>query len=294
MPLSCQRPLPSSSSLSRERGRAGEGGYNMVILIVAITVLNIVVAAMLPLMSTEIQREKEEELVFRGFQYAEAIRIYHARFQQYPVKLEQLLEAKPRSIRQLWKDPMTKDGKWGLIFQNQGVPLKPQPEEDPNGRKPPGRQPRPVPREGTKPAVERLPDGSDEGNPEGGLNTPEKGDVAAVGPIIGVYSKSSGKSHLILYGHDHYNEWRFTEDLLRVNNAQPGSIAPGIRDPGAGAPLPNFSTRWLGRPMPFADQGGQPQNGTLPDGGTPGPGKPGAPTGNGRRPRGPVTGQPQT
>jgi type II secretory pathway pseudopilin PulG len=287
MPFSFRRPLLSSSSLSRERGRAGEGGYNMVILIVAITVLNIVVAAMLPLMSTQIQREKEEELVFRGFQYAEAIRIYHARFQQYPVKLEQLLEAKPRSIRQLWKDPMTKDGKWGLIFQNQGVPLKPQPEGDPNGRKP-----RPVPREGTKPA-ERLPDGSDEGNPEGGFNTPQKGDVAAVGPIIGVYSKSSGKSHLILYGHDHYNEWRFTEDLLRVN-AQPASVVPGVRDPGAGAPLPNYSTRWLGRPMPFADQGGQPQNGTLPDGTTPGAGRPGAPTGNGRRPRGPVNGQPQT
>jgi len=274
-----QSPRPSP-------GRNAQAGYNMVILIVAITVLNIVVAAMLPLMSTQIQREKEEELIFRGFQYAEAIRIYHARFQQYPVKLEQLLEAKPRSIRQLWKDPMTKDGKWGLIFQNQGVPLKPQPEGDPNGR-----QPRP--RGGTKPAAEVPPDGGDEGNPTDGFNTPQKGDVAAIGPIVGVYSKSSGKSHLIFYGHEHYNEWRFTEDLLRVN-AQPPSVVPGIRDPGAGAPIPNFSTRWLGRPMPFADQGGQPQNGTMPDGGTPGAGKPGAPTGNGRRPRGPANGQPQT
>jgi type II secretory pathway pseudopilin PulG len=287
-------PSPASQPAVPSPRRRAEGGYNMVILIVAITVLNIVVAAMLPLMSTQIQREKEEELVFRGFQYAEAIRIYHARFQQYPVKLEQLLEAKPRSIRQLWKDPMTKDGKWGLIFQNQGVPLKPQPEGDPNGRQP-GRQPRPVPREGTKPAAEVPPDdGGAEGNPEGGFNTPQKGDVAAIGPIIGVYSKSSGKSHLIFYGHEHYNEWRFTEDLLRVN-AQPASVVPGIRDPGAGAPIPNFSTRWLGRPMPFADQGGQPQNGTLPDGSTPGgPNPNGGKGGNGRRPRGTTNGQPQT
>jgi type II secretory pathway pseudopilin PulG len=260
----------------------------MVILIVAITVLNIVVAAMLPLMSTQIQREKEEELVFRGFQYAEAIRIYHARFQQYPVKLEQLLEAKPRSIRQLWKDPMTKDGKWGLIFQNQGVPLKPQPEVDPSGRKP-GRKP-PTGKPGSETKPEEQPPG-DEGNPESGFNTPQKGDVAAVGPIIGVYSKSSGKSHLIFYGHEHYNEWRFTEDLLRVN-AQPASVVPGIRDPGAGAPLPNFSTRWLGRPMPFADQA-QPQPGTLPDGSTPGAPN-GGKGGNGRRPRGTANGQPQT
>ena len=179
---------------------------------------------------------------------------------------------------------MTKDGKWGLIFQNQGVPLKPQPEEIRMGgsrgesRRPESPGARRSPRSSPGPAMR--------GTPRAGSTPPQKGDVVAVGPIVGVYSKSSGKSHLIFYGHDHYNEWRFTEDLLRVN-AQPASVVPGMRDPGAGAPIPNFSTRWLGRPMPFADQGGQPQNGTMPDGG-----KPGAPTGNGRRPRGPVAGQP--
>src|SRR4051794_21644118 len=103
---------------SSSRSRSGEEGYNMVMLIVALTLLNIALAAMLPLMSTAIQREKEEELVFRGFQYAEAIRIFKIRFQRYPNKLEELLEVKPRCIRQLWKDPMTKDGKWGLLFDN--------------------------------------------------------------------------------------------------------------------------------------------------------------------------------
>ena len=48
----------------------------MVVLIVAITVLNIMVAAMLPLVSTADPRDKEEELIFRGFQYAEAIRVF--------------------------------------------------------------------------------------------------------------------------------------------------------------------------------------------------------------------------
>jgi type II secretory pathway pseudopilin PulG len=270
MRLPIQRPL-SSSSLSRTRGRAGEGGYNMVMLIVAITVLNIMVAAMLPLMSTEIQREKEEELVFRGFQYAEAIRIFHARFQRYPIKLDELLELKPRSIRQLWKDPMTKDGKWGLIFQNQGGPLIPPggpntPQPDPNDPQ-------------TKPVDPGWGSTSDP-NGGNGLNTPKQGDTVAIGPIVGVYSKSAKTSHLVLYGHEHYNEWRFTEDLLRANT-QPPSIAPGIRDPGAGAPIPNFSTRWLGRPMHLVDQAGQPQNGTLP-----GAGSPSIPTGKdgGRRP----------
>src|SRR6478672_303088 len=102
--------LRQALSAVRSRPRGSEAGYNMVMLIVALTVLNILVAAMLPLMSTEIQREKEEELVFRGFQYAEAIRLFHQRTSRYPVKLEELLETKPRVIRQLWKDPMTQDG----------------------------------------------------------------------------------------------------------------------------------------------------------------------------------------
>jgi len=247
-PLSHLPPAPR-----RERGnlaRQGrEAGYNMVMLIVAITVLNIMIAAVLPLMSTQIQREKEEELIFRGFQYAEAIRIFHQKFQHYPTKLEQLLEVKPRTIRQLWKDPMTKDGKWGLIFQGQGAPLTPQPPnpQDPDG-KGGGGTPNPQDPEG-----QPLPPGT------------AKGDELAVGPIVGVYSKSSKKSFLVFYGHTRYDEWRFTEDLLQGMNGQPPSSIPGVRDPGAGAPIPNFSVRWLGRPMPFMNQG-QPQNGTMPDG----------------------------
>ncbi|MEM7351331.1 MAG: hypothetical protein AAF657_11025, partial [Acidobacteriota bacterium] len=50
-------------------------GYNLVVLAVAVTVLNIVAAKALPMWSTMIQRAKEEELIFRGLQYAEAIRV---------------------------------------------------------------------------------------------------------------------------------------------------------------------------------------------------------------------------
>ncbi len=279
------RHAPSSVPLSRARGRAGEGGYNMVMLIVAIAVLNIVVAAMLPLMSTEIQREKEEELVFRGFQYAEAIRIFRARYQRYPNKLAELLEVKPRCIRQLWKDPMTKDGKWGLIPPGGGVPLNPQQ----TGQGGAGSQP-------VNPGDGQTsdPEGAGQADAGNGLDTPKKGDVVTVGPIAGVYSKSTKTAHLIFYGHEHYNEWRFTDDLLPGGGSglgggggarQPPSIIPGVRDPGAAAPIPNFSIRWLGRPMHFVDQASQPQNGTLP-----GAGSPGSPAGKGNGARRPAPG----
>jgi type II secretory pathway pseudopilin PulG len=255
----------------------------MVMLIVAITVLSIMVAAVLPLMSTEIRREKEEELVFRGFQYAEAIRLFHQRYQRYPNKLDELLEVKPRCIRQLWKDPMTKDGKWGLIFQNQGTPVNPR---DPNGNPvdpndPEGPQ-KPKPPDGSKGSKGAK--GPQAGPDKGGgddagqdPNAPKAGDVVAVGPIVGVYSKSTQESFLVLYGHNRYDEWRFTEDLIRNGGVQRGPVsgAPGVGNPGQ-ALIPSFSTRWLGRPWHFVDQG-QPQNGTMPDGqgsGAPQPGKP--------------------
>jgi hypothetical protein len=104
-----------------------------------------------------------------------------------------------------------------------------------------------------------------------------------VGPIVGVYSKSSKKSFLVFYGHTRYDEWRFTEDLLQ-GGSQRGQFGetPGIGNPGQ-VVIPNFSTRWLGRPMPFMNQG-QPMDGTMPDGrggginqpgGARGPGVPG-------------------
>lgn len=242
----------------KHRGR-GEAGYNMVMLIMAVTILNIMVAAVLPLMSTDIQRQKEEELVFRGFQYAEAIRVFHKNFQRYPVKLEELLEMKPRSIRQLWKDPMTKDGKWGLIFLGGATTAAPDPTgtlgggpKDPSKPQDPNK-----PQDSKSPRNPQDPEGQDPQNPEGGLNGPKNGEVVATGPIIGVFSKSRKTSHLIFYGHEHYNEWQFTENLL-LNAQTNGNPA----NAGVGGRLA-FSTRWLGRPMPFFDQS-QPQNGTGP------------------------------
>jgi type II secretory pathway pseudopilin PulG len=241
-----------------------ERGYNLVVLIVAIAVLNIAIAAMLPLWSTAIKREKEEELIFRGLQYAEAIRVFHTRYQRYPNKLEELLEIKPRCIRQLWKDPMTEDGKWALIFQNQPNPVTPQPPDN-NGR--PQKPPPPK-----KPKDKDSSEGdADEGRPQFG---PAKGDAVQVGPIIGVHSKSGEKSKLVWFGHERYDEWQFTENLLMGGGgAQPPARVQGIRDPGAPQVLPNFSTRWLGRPMRFMNQIPAPQGGTMPDGSRPGGGR---------------------
>jgi type II secretory pathway pseudopilin PulG len=245
--------------MSFPRSRRLEAGYNLVVLIVAITVLNIAVAAVLPLWSTAIRREKEEELVFRGFQYAEAIRVYHLRFQQYPNKLEELIEREPRSIRQLWKDPMTEDGKWALIFLNQ--------PQGPLQRQPPGRGGRRQP----PPEDESGENVDEDGRPQ---LAPSKGDTVEIGPIIGVHSKSDKESLLVLFGRERYDEWHFTEAVLL--GGQRGAIEgnPAVGNPGQRVTGFNFSTRWLGRPMRFLNEAPtQPQDGTMPDGSSPGRGR---------------------
>ena len=93
-------------------------GFTLVGVVVGIAILTILIAAVAPSVATIVQRDKEIELVFRGKQYARAILAFQRRFGRYPTSLKELQEIKPRSIRQLWKDPMTNtlDG-WTVILQ---------------------------------------------------------------------------------------------------------------------------------------------------------------------------------
>ena len=82
------------SPISARRVRQG-GGYTLVAVVIIFTVMTILLAAVLPSWTTMIQRDNEEELVFRGLQYAEAIRVFQVRFGRYPVRLEELIEVRP-------------------------------------------------------------------------------------------------------------------------------------------------------------------------------------------------------
>lgn len=68
-----------------------------------------------PVLETQLRREKEEELIFRGQQYVEAIRLYQQKKPgAYPSSLEELL--KEKCLRKLYPDPMTEDGQWNLLL----------------------------------------------------------------------------------------------------------------------------------------------------------------------------------
>lgn len=99
------------TSAARERCR----GTLIIMLMMAVFLIVIGLLVAVPVLQTEIQREKEEELIFRGKQYADAVRIYLLKNpNQYPSSLQDLLDKK--CIRKLYKDPLGPNGEWDVVL----------------------------------------------------------------------------------------------------------------------------------------------------------------------------------
>jgi type II secretory pathway pseudopilin PulG len=91
-------------------------GYAFVVLMIAMTVMLIALAAAVPSVYHESQREKEEELIFRGNEYARAIYLFQRQFQRFPKSVDELIRTNNiRFLRHAYKDPMNPKGKWRFI-----------------------------------------------------------------------------------------------------------------------------------------------------------------------------------
>ena len=62
----------------------------MVAIVIFIAILTILIAAVGPSISTIMKREREEELLFRGTQYARAIALFQRRYGRYPTSLKEM------------------------------------------------------------------------------------------------------------------------------------------------------------------------------------------------------------
>lgn len=105
--------------IRRERHRSESGGV-LIIFMVVIAVGAIALTAAVQAWSTTWRRDSEEELIFRANQYVLGIIAYRKEHGgQFPLKLEDLKKPGPRRlryIRKLYKDPVARDGKWGLLY----------------------------------------------------------------------------------------------------------------------------------------------------------------------------------
>ena len=106
---------------SKSARSSGERGYAMLLAIGLIMLLLVASTAVVADLRTEGRRQREEEAIWRGNQYARAIRLYFHKTGKYPQTLEDLTKGMPQLhfLRQTYKDPLNKeDGSWRFIYVN--------------------------------------------------------------------------------------------------------------------------------------------------------------------------------
>ena len=86
-----------------------ERGYVLFGIVVGLVILGISMTAAVPLWQKVVQREREQELIFRGYQYMQAIELYHRKYAgAYPADVEVLV--KEKFLRKAYTDPFSEDG----------------------------------------------------------------------------------------------------------------------------------------------------------------------------------------
>ena len=192
-------------------GRSNRG-YAMAALLVGMSVMAVLMGALLPVWTHMATREKEEELIFRGRQYARAIGLFQRKFANTPPPSIDVL-VDQRFLRKKYKDPITND-EFQPIYANQPVTggsgsslVAPRPGQQAVATV-------------NTPTQQTL---------QSGFGSTGAG---TQGGVIGVTSKSKDASIKLYNGRDHYNQWAF----VYVQTAQrPGeSAGPGgqPRQPG--------------------------------------------------------------
>lgn len=91
--------------LAQER-RSAEAGFAMAGLLVAIAVMSLMLSVAMPTWRTLVQREKEEELIWRGQQYDRALQLYRKKNAAPGApSIDALVQG--RFLRKKYKDPIT-------------------------------------------------------------------------------------------------------------------------------------------------------------------------------------------
>jgi len=230
-----------------------ESGFTLVAFVITLSVMSIMMGVAVQAVSFQMRREREAELIFRGEQYIEAIRLYKVKYGRSPMRMKELWEAKPKVLRRKWKDPMTDSMQWALIFEGdmnaqggQGMPGAggvnsriggsgknptggaigggPVPTGTPgfgsSGRGSSGRGGAGLfgdDEEGATPGQPAFPISGD--GTEG-----ETGNPTRMGPIIGVHSTSCEESIKEYDARSTYCEWRF---IYHDRSQGGGAVSPG-------------------------------------------------------------------
>jgi type II secretory pathway pseudopilin PulG len=259
--------------------RSQESGYVLLIVMLTLTLMLIALSVEAPRIVQQIKREKEEELIHRGKDYATAVkRFVHKNGGRYPASIEQLENTNHvRFLRKKYIDPMTRESDWKMVHVGEAQINIPAPKpggltgSGPNtsslNNSPPSTQNPPVGPNGQAPP-------KDDGTNLGTLKTTGIGNGQTVGggQIIGVASVNKGQAIKEFNDKDHYDEWYFVYDL-RLE--QSGGSGVTVAAPRGAATATGSATGASGAPNaagsqnPSTDSGQPPPAGQPPPTGTP-------------------------
>jgi type II secretory pathway pseudopilin PulG len=204
-----------------------QNGYAMAALLVAMSIMAIMMTVAMPVWKQISTREKEEELVFRGEQYARAIGLFQRKFANAaPPSFDLLVEQ--RFLRKKYKDPITNDD-FVPVMQIQNAPGTT--ASGARGSATPGGQ------TSVSAPLSTLGPGRGATTPP---PRPQPGSQS--GGITGVTSKSKDKSIRLYKGRNHYNEWQFVYTAPAGAPGAGGGGVPGQRGQGQRPGGPGQST----------------------------------------------------
>jgi type II secretory pathway pseudopilin PulG len=187
----------------------------MVAVVIGMLILALIMGVA-PSIATIMKREREQELLFRGRQYARAIALFQRRYGRFPTELKELYENRPRTIRKLFKEPICNCKDWHLIYQNSPDAVAP----GFGGTGLPG-----------TPGGGRVPP-----TPTPGVFGPSGG-TKSVGPIVGVRSNVHEQALTEWRGQKFYDEWRFI--MGDADRDTSGAMNPNtVRLPPGAPPIP--------------------------------------------------------
>ncbi len=102
-------------------------GYVLLSVMLLITLMLITMSVELPRIAQQVKRDKEEELVQRGMDYARAVKRFYHKSNTYPSSIDQLKDTNHiRFLRKEYKDPITGESEWKLVHMNEAEIKLPQ------------------------------------------------------------------------------------------------------------------------------------------------------------------------
>jgi len=209
--------------------RRKQRGTLIVALMAGIAIMLILSAVAVQSWADISRRDNEAEMMFRAQDLVRALKRFQADKGKLPTELEELMEPGSKGqffLRQLWKDPLVKGGKWQLVYLNPtgGLYDPTAPVVPPTG-------------DGTQPGLMQTPsllNPTDGAFPGIGKAGDGSGDPTGL-PIAGVKTRCKDRPFRKYKDKTEYSEWVFSIFDLDPRGAAPNQpVQPNPSNPPSG------------------------------------------------------------